>query len=295
MFGRVVRHLRYAAHQSVSIFARLPDDDRPDASGLQTGLRQAVGGGIPVEVLPQIRCTQRGGIRGQFHTPHHGCLRHTREICCIRCVRQLRSLRLTRSTGHPSAIHPDQTAIGKQQGREDMDTEAPVQGTVIERDRLCEQPPTIKNDLLLIEACSGQRRTPQSLSLTDFHHRRAIYAGIDDGPLFGGPTQLPDAEADRNGRQKGENDRGPPRAKAAFLVYHWFPCGGTLMRILIIIAFGLILFSLGSALFHLMRDKGASNRTVKALAWRVGFSIALFLSLIVANQLGWIATTGIRY
>jgi hypothetical protein len=67
------------------------------------------------------------------------------------------------------------------------------------------------------------------------------------------------------------------------------------MRILIIIAFGLILFSLGSALFHLMRDKGASNRTVKALAWRVGFSIALFLSLIVAHQLGWIATTGIRY
>jgi len=69
----------------------------------------------------------------------------------------------------------------------------------------------------------------------------------------------------------------------------------TLMRILVAIAFALILFSLGSALFYLMRDKGASNKTVRALAFRVGFSIALFLFLIVANQVGWIQTTGIRY
>jgi hypothetical protein len=67
------------------------------------------------------------------------------------------------------------------------------------------------------------------------------------------------------------------------------------MRILVAIAFALILFSLGSALFYLMRDKGASNKTVRALAFRVGFSIALFLLLIIANQMGWIQTTGIRY
>ncbi|MEN9759178.1 MAG: hypothetical protein RLZZ281_180 [Pseudomonadota bacterium] len=67
------------------------------------------------------------------------------------------------------------------------------------------------------------------------------------------------------------------------------------MRILIAIAFGLILLSLGSALFYLMRDKGASNKTVRALAFRVGFSIALFLFLIVAHQMGWVQTTGIRY
>ena len=67
------------------------------------------------------------------------------------------------------------------------------------------------------------------------------------------------------------------------------------MRILIAVAFVLILFSLGSALFYLMRDKGGSDNTVKALAWRVGFSVALFVFLIVANRLGWIETTGIRY
>ncbi len=67
------------------------------------------------------------------------------------------------------------------------------------------------------------------------------------------------------------------------------------MRIFIALVFVLILFSLGSALFYLMRDKGTSNKTVRALALRVGFSVALFLFLIAAHQLGWIELTGLRY
>lgn len=66
------------------------------------------------------------------------------------------------------------------------------------------------------------------------------------------------------------------------------------MRILVAIAFILIIGSLASALFFLMRDKGKSNRTVKALAFRVGFSITLFLLLLVANHFGIIEPTGIR-
>jgi hypothetical protein len=66
------------------------------------------------------------------------------------------------------------------------------------------------------------------------------------------------------------------------------------MRIIIAIAFLLIIGSLGSALFFLMKDKGKSNRTVTALALRVGFSIALFLFILLANRLGWIQPTGIR-
>ncbi len=67
------------------------------------------------------------------------------------------------------------------------------------------------------------------------------------------------------------------------------------MKILVGIAFSLILISLGSALFYLMRDKGTSNKTVKALALRVGFSVALFIALIIAHRFGFIETTGIRY
>lgn len=66
------------------------------------------------------------------------------------------------------------------------------------------------------------------------------------------------------------------------------------MKILVAIAFFLILFSLGSALVYLMKDKGKSNRTVKALAFRVGFSISLFLLILLANHYGLIQPTGIR-
>lgn len=66
------------------------------------------------------------------------------------------------------------------------------------------------------------------------------------------------------------------------------------MKILVAIAFILIIGSLASALVFLMKDKGKSNRTVKALAFRVGFSITLFVLLLIANRLGWIEPTGIR-
>jgi hypothetical protein len=81
-----------------------------------------------------------------------------------------------------------------------------------------------------------------------------------------------------------------PPARCAFSTSAWF----AFMRILVAIAFILIIGSLASALIFLMKDKGKSNRTVKALAFRVGFSITLFVLLLIANQLGWIEPTGIR-
>lgn len=68
-----------------------------------------------------------------------------------------------------------------------------------------------------------------------------------------------------------------------------------LSKIFIGLAFLGILVSLGSAFFYLMRDKGRSNKTVKALAIRVGLSILLFLSLLVAHRYGLIESGGIRY
>ncbi|MES2742855.1 MAG: twin transmembrane helix small protein [Pseudomonadota bacterium] len=66
------------------------------------------------------------------------------------------------------------------------------------------------------------------------------------------------------------------------------------MKIVVAIAFLLIIGSLASALFYLMRDKGKSNRTVHALAMRVGFSITLFILILISYKLGWITPTGIR-
>ena len=65
------------------------------------------------------------------------------------------------------------------------------------------------------------------------------------------------------------------------------------MKIFIAIAFILIIGALGSALFFVMRDKGRTNRAVNALAMRVGLSVTLFLLLLGAYEMGWIAPTGL--
>ncbi|WP_323143092.1 twin transmembrane helix small protein [Massilia phyllosphaerae] len=66
------------------------------------------------------------------------------------------------------------------------------------------------------------------------------------------------------------------------------------MKIVVAVAFALIIGSLASALFFLMRDKGRSNRTVQALAMRVGLSITLFLLVLFSYKMGWIQPTGLR-
>jgi cytochrome bd-type quinol oxidase subunit 2 len=53
-----------------------------------------------------------------------------------------------------------------------------------------------------------------------------------------------------------------------------------------------IVLSLGSALFHLMTDKGDSKKMVRALTWRVGLSVALFLLLMAAWAAGIIQPLG---
>lgn len=61
------------------------------------------------------------------------------------------------------------------------------------------------------------------------------------------------------------------------------------MRIVVFILIGLILASLGSALFYLIRDRGKSTNTVKMLAIRVALSIGLFLLLMIGYKLGYIS------
>ncbi|HEY4317346.1 MAG TPA: twin transmembrane helix small protein [Herbaspirillum sp.] len=66
------------------------------------------------------------------------------------------------------------------------------------------------------------------------------------------------------------------------------------MKIFVAIAFVLIIGSLASALVFLMKDKGKTNRTVHALALRVGLSVTLFILILVFYKLGWIQPTGIH-
>ena len=58
------------------------------------------------------------------------------------------------------------------------------------------------------------------------------------------------------------------------------------MRYAVIAILLLIVASLGSAIFFMMHDRSGSSRMVKALAIRVGLSVALFLFLMGGYYFG---------
>lgn len=65
-------------------------------------------------------------------------------------------------------------------------------------------------------------------------------------------------------------------------------------KILVVIIFIAILASLGSALVFLIKDRGGSTRTAKALTLRISISVGLFALLFVLWWLGLIAPHGIQ-
>lgn len=72
------------------------------------------------------------------------------------------------------------------------------------------------------------------------------------------------------------------------------------MKYLVLLAFVAILGSLGSALWFMMRggqdghnEGRKTSNMARALAFRVGFSILLFVCVLIAWKLGYIQPTGI--
>ena len=61
-----------------------------------------------------------------------------------------------------------------------------------------------------------------------------------------------------------------------------------MIKIIVIIAFILIIISLGSALFHLIRHKTEeeSEKTVKALTFRIALSLILFIFVFIMVATG---------
>ena len=66
-----------------------------------------------------------------------------------------------------------------------------------------------------------------------------------------------------------------------------------LFKTIIIIAMLAILFSLFRSLYLLMTSKAGSKKAVKALSWRIGLAIGLFVLLIVGALMGWIEPQGL--
>ena len=62
---------------------------------------------------------------------------------------------------------------------------------------------------------------------------------------------------------------------------------------LIIILFLIVIVYLGAGLYYMMTDKGKTDRTVKALTWRIGLSVFLILLIIVGILTGVIQPHGL--
>lgn len=67
-----------------------------------------------------------------------------------------------------------------------------------------------------------------------------------------------------------------------------------LVKALIVLVLLVILGSMASALFWLIRDNGRTERTVKALTVRIALSLGLFVFLMIGYAAGWITPHGLQ-
>ena len=68
-----------------------------------------------------------------------------------------------------------------------------------------------------------------------------------------------------------------------------------LVKIVVVLLFLSVLVSLSSGLVFMVKDKSDTNRTVKALTFRIGLSVFAFLLLMVGYYAGWIQPHGVYY
>jgi len=62
-------------------------------------------------------------------------------------------------------------------------------------------------------------------------------------------------------------------------------------KIVIIILLLAMLASLGMGLFHLLKtpdERDSGDKVVKALTWRIGIWVVLFLFILLSMKMGWI-------
>ena len=66
------------------------------------------------------------------------------------------------------------------------------------------------------------------------------------------------------------------------------------MKWIIPVVLLMIVASLGSALYYMMKDRGNSSRMVRSLMLRIGLSLALFIGILIAYHFCLIEATGIK-
>jgi Protein of unknown function (DUF2909) len=65
-----------------------------------------------------------------------------------------------------------------------------------------------------------------------------------------------------------------------------------LVKLIVVLMLIAIVVSLGSALWQLARGTGDSGKMLRALTWRIGLSVALFILLFIAYYTGLLRPVG---
>jgi NADH:ubiquinone oxidoreductase subunit 6 (subunit J) len=65
------------------------------------------------------------------------------------------------------------------------------------------------------------------------------------------------------------------------------------LKVVILILLLAAVVSLFSALSSMLKNDSAGGKTVRALAWRVGFSVLVFLLLLLSMVMGWVKPHGV--
>lgn len=60
------------------------------------------------------------------------------------------------------------------------------------------------------------------------------------------------------------------------------------VKLIVIVLLIAAVVSLARAMMSLVRNEGKSGKTMRALAWRVGFSAMVFVFILVSMMMGWI-------
>ncbi len=60
------------------------------------------------------------------------------------------------------------------------------------------------------------------------------------------------------------------------------------IKVFIVLFLLVIVYTLISSFWFLVKDKGEGTRTVRRLTWRIGLSLLLFVLLYVAYLAGWV-------
>lgn len=60
------------------------------------------------------------------------------------------------------------------------------------------------------------------------------------------------------------------------------------MKIAVVLFIAVILFALGTSIYHLLRRKHEPDALARALVWRLVMALFLFILLVVAYTMGWI-------